>query len=625
MKFLLFILLFTSLVFADQIVVDAAAGRKPISPLLFGRNNSLSDDPSRPVSATDWELYRDAGVRLFRENGGNNSTKYNWERKLSSHPDWYNNVYKHDWDYTATSLQQNMPSASGMFAFQLVGWAAKTSSYNFNDWGYNNSQWWEGVRNNWAGGGGPTQGDGNPELYLEPWPPEATVGILTHWFGAGGLGLEPAQFRYWNMDNEAEIWDGTHDDVMPVQLAAEEFMQIYFETAKKARAAFPDIKLLGPTPANEWQWYNWKNDKISYKGKNYVWLEYFIKRIGEEQQTSGVRLLDVLDVHFYPGESNARDIVNLHRIWFDKEYTYPGANGVKRTGSGGWSDAIRQEYLFARCRAWLEQHLGADHGISLGVTEMGINGDNPNATAVWYASTLGVFMDEGVKIFTPWSWKIGMWEVLHLFSRYSKKFRVEASTKASDTINAYSSVNTAGDSLTIFLVNRDTQNAQTAEVSLNAFKALDGEYDMLSMSNLPSLETFKSHTNNALQPGIVSVSNLSFSIELSKLSVATVLLTGNVVETSVEQHIIPADFKMVVYPNPFNPATTIAYTLNSPAATSLTIYDIRGRLIQTMDDLPATVGSHIIPISAESWPSGLYLFHLRSGSQSIRTKAMLMR
>ena len=92
-------------------------------------------------------------MRLFRENGGNNSTKYNWERKLSSHPDWYNNVYKHDWDYTATSLQQNMPSASGMFAFQLIGWAAKTSSYNFNDWDYNNSQWWEGVHNNWAGGG----------------------------------------------------------------------------------------------------------------------------------------------------------------------------------------------------------------------------------------------------------------------------------------------------------------------------------------------------------------------------------------------------------------------------------------------------------------------------------------
>ena len=136
------------------------------------------------------------------------------------------------------------------------------------------------------------------------------------------------------MDNEPEIWNGTHDDVMPQQPDAESFMQIYFEVAKKARAYFPHIKLGGPVPANEWQWYNWKNDAISYKGKRYVWLEYFILRIAEEQAASGVRLLDVIDLHFYPGESSVSDVLNLHRVWFDEDYVYPGANGVKRIGGG---------------------------------------------------------------------------------------------------------------------------------------------------------------------------------------------------------------------------------------------------------------------------------------------------
>ena len=308
-RFILCLLLFYAINASSvEITVDAASGRRPVSPCLYGRNNNLSDDPGKPLSKAQWQLYRDAGIRLFRDNGGNNSTKYNWRLKLTSHPDWYNNVYRHDWDYSAASLGQNMPGAAGMWAFQLIGKAAKTSQYNFNDWGYNQSQWWEGVHNNWAG-------EGDIDLYLMDWPADSTTGIVSHWIAE--LGIPALSMKYWNMDNEPEIWNGTHDDVMPDLIPAEEFMQRYFEAAKKARAAFPDIRLAGPVPANEWQWFNWDNDKIPSGSKSYTWLEYFIKRIGEEQQASGVRLLDVLDVHFYPGENKASDIVQLHRVWFD--------------------------------------------------------------------------------------------------------------------------------------------------------------------------------------------------------------------------------------------------------------------------------------------------------------------
>ena len=89
--------------------VNADSGRIPISPWLFGRNNSLSDDPDDPTPTADWKLYRDAGLRMLRENGSNNCTKYNWRKKLSSHPDWHNNVYPHDWDYPPAPCRKAFP------------------------------------------------------------------------------------------------------------------------------------------------------------------------------------------------------------------------------------------------------------------------------------------------------------------------------------------------------------------------------------------------------------------------------------------------------------------------------------------------------------------------------------
>jgi hypothetical protein len=511
-----------------EIRVDALVGQKAISPCLYGRNNSLSDDPKKPLSAQNWQLLRDAGVKMLRESGGNNSTKYNWVLKLSSHPDWYNNVYAHDWDFEATSLQANLPGVQGMWSFQLIGKAAASRAYNFNDWAYNRSQWWEGVRNNWAGGGGPTAGggeqEGDPNLYLMDWSADDTVGILDHWLDPNDLGLDPNGVLYWNMDNEPEIWSGTHDDVCPRQPDVEDFLQRYFAVAKKARAYFPRIKLAGPVAANEWQWYNWDNDRIAADGRSYVWLEYFIKRVGEEQQASGVRLLDVLDIHFYPGQTKPADLVQLHRVWFDTTYNYPGANGVKRLGQSGWDNGITKEYIFTRCRQWLDQYLGRDHGVTLGVTEMGINGDNPNVTAVWYASTLGVFADEGVELFTPWSWKVGMWEVLHLFSRYQQAMRVQAASDQEETVSAYASVSADMNDMTIMLVNRSLERDTPVRVTVANFPLADGGYRILRLSDLPAGETFHSHTDNALREDTAVALEGAMDLILPPLSISAILL-----------------------------------------------------------------------------------------------------
>lgn len=89
-----------------NVTVDVTQDKHKISPFIFGKNNCLSSSATKPTTDAEWQFLRDAGVRIVRENGGNNSTKYNWRKKITSHPDWYNNVYGTDWDYEVSAMQQ---------------------------------------------------------------------------------------------------------------------------------------------------------------------------------------------------------------------------------------------------------------------------------------------------------------------------------------------------------------------------------------------------------------------------------------------------------------------------------------------------------------------------------------
>ncbi len=511
---------------AVSVSVNVSAGRLPISPFIYGRNNDFSDDPNNPTTATAVALYKAAGLRMSRDNGGNNCTKYNWRRKLSSHPDWYNNVYPHDWGFTSQDVQKRLPGVNLLWALQLLGKVASNTAHNYPDNGDGAN-----ASKNWAGGGGPTVGNGNPDLYLMDWPPDSDVGIFANFFSplaSGGLGLDSTKLRYWDMDNEPEVWNSTHDDVVTSPMPVETYLAKYFAVAKAARAAFPGIKLVGPVFTNEWQWFNWNNATIPGTDggvtRNFSWLEYFIKRVAEEQTASGVRLLDVLDFHFYPGTNNDHDITQLHRVWFDTTYNYPGANGVKNVG-GSWDNNQTKEYVMERSRRWLAKYMGSNNGVGFSVSEHGALSGSASAVALWYASVLGTFADQGATIFAPWDWYPGQWEVMHLFSNYAKGIRVLSASGLDSMVSAYSSVNAGGDSLTIVLVNRFPSTVQTAQIALSGYTPLPGTDSTLEISALPVTETFTA-TANALKHKSVAVSGASITLDLPAFSITAVLLKG---------------------------------------------------------------------------------------------------
>jgi len=65
------------------------------------------------------------------------------------------------------------------------------------------------------------------------------------------------------------------------------------------------------------------------------------------------------------------------------------------------------------------------------------------------------------------------------------------------------------------------------------------------------------------------------------------------------------------YPNPFNPFTTIAYTLARSGHIRVTIYNSLGQEIATLVDEDQTLGLHQVLWNAFNLPSGVYYYHLR--------------
>lgn len=516
---------------AIEVRVDSKAGIQKISPYIFGKNISGLNDAETSdlakIAAEDSTIKRmnEIGFRFFRANNGNNATRYNWRKKLTVHPDWYNNVYAHDWDITAKTIQDKLPGANAMYAFQLSGYAASSADYNFNDWDFyqTNDSWAKSTLD--LAGGGVASADGQTalktgdySLYNEEWPADSTVAILNHW--KDDVKLDMKRFEYWSMDNEMEIWSGTHSD-LPLTVTQQFLVERYLDVAKKAKKAWKDIKLTGPVAANEWQWCGVDSDPNAAEDRNYCWLEYFIKKVAEAQKASGVKLLDVLDIHWYPTEKTYEDRINWHRVFFDTTYVYPGANGIKKV-NGGWDNSIVKEFIFKRLNDWMNAYFGKNHGIGLGLTETDLTTDDAMLTALIYASFLGTFMDNGVELFTPWSWGDGMDEVAHLFIRYGHEFRVASTSSNDSLVSAYSSVTESQDSMTIILVNRSEKMSQTVNLSVENFEALP-QVQTLTLSDL-SGETFVSHTENALRHGTAVASDAKFSLELPAKSITALLL-----------------------------------------------------------------------------------------------------
>ena len=84
------------------------------------------------------------------------------------------------------------------------------------------------------------------------------------------------------------------------------------------------------------------------------------------------------------------------------------------------------------------------------------------------------------------------------------------------------------------------------------------------------------------------------------------------------------------FPNPFNPATTIHYTLPEITPVSLTIYDIAGQVVRHLIDQKQVAGSHQViwdgldEFGAQT-ANGVYFYELRAGKFRALRKMLLLK
>ena len=79
------------------------------------------------------------------------------------------------------------------------------------------------------------------------------------------------------------------------------------------------------------------------------------------------------------------------------------------------------------------------------------------------------------------------------------------------------------------------------------------------------------------------------------------------------------------YPNPFNPVTTISYELPKDSDVTLTIYDITGRLIETLVNEKQQPGYYSVQWDASQYSSGVYIYRIQADGFSAVKKCLLIK
>ena len=103
--------------------------------------------------------------------------------------------------------------------------------------------------------------------------------------------------------------------------------------------------------------------------------------------------------------------------------------------------------------------------------------------------------------------------------------------------------------------------------------------------------------------------------------------------TPVEEPVntLPTSFTLAQnYPNPFNPSTTISFFLKQPGQVELSIYNITGQKVTTLENNLVSAGEHRIEwhgMNNDGQPvaSGVYLYRLKTDNNSQTRKMLLIK
>ena len=96
--------------------------------------------------------------------------------------------------------------------------------------------------------------------------------------------------------------------------------------------------------------------------------------------------------------------------------------------------------------------------------------------------------------------------------------------------------------------------------------------------------------------------------------------------TSIEQDELPVQVALKQnFPNPFNPATNIAFELKNAEQVTLKVYNALGQEVANLVDGLRSSGQHQVNFNADGMSSGIYFYRLQTSSRSITRSMTLVK
>jgi hypothetical protein len=492
--------------------VDTSADVHDISPYIYGTNQ-----PDWSASAKNLTLARA---------GGNRWTAYNWENNASNAgTDWQNqnDSYLGGGDAPGGAVRERVQEAHDAGASMLVtvpiqGYVAadKNGGGDVNQTPdylqarFNPSQPVKGS----ALANPPNLGD--DVVYQDEF-----VSFLEKAFP--NARTDPSRTIFYSLDNEPDLWSDTHPRIQsqPVTYAALAYKCIAFADAIKG--VVPDAMVFGPV---NYGWAGFVNLQDAPDANGRDFLDYFLETMKAAETTKGRRLLDVLDVHWYPeaqgdgvritGEQTSSAVVEARvqapRSLWDDGYTED--SWITQWSTEG---PIR---LIPRLKEKIEAKYP---GTKIAITEYYYGAGGHISSAMAHADVLGVFGREDV--FAASLWELGSTQSFAyagfaMFRNYdgaNGSFGdVSVRLVNDDTVgtSAYASKDATGTPRVVVVAINKTQGALTAGITVahDAALARAEVYQLTSSSPIP-----------AKQGDLQAVAANAFSYEMPSMSVSTLV------------------------------------------------------------------------------------------------------
>jgi hypothetical protein len=290
----------------------------------------------------------------------------------------------------------------------MIGWVAKdVTSYAFPVSVFGpqaKTDPWRSDAGNGVGPSGRKLDAGSPTRTSVPAPPE-WIGRWVAQITSTDASSSGSPVYEYILDNEPMLWSSTHRDIHSDPLGYDELLERTIQYGTAIRKAAPLALIAGPA---EWGWPNYffsakdlaasfgrRPDRAAHGGVPLV--EWYLRSLREHERISGIRVLDVLDLHYYPQAENvyaggvdsktaALRLRSTRSLW-DSSYV-----------DESWiHDTIR---LLPRMKEWVERNYPG-RGISIGEWNFGGEGHVSGAMAT--AEALGRFAQFGVSSAFYWT------------------------------------------------------------------------------------------------------------------------------------------------------------------------------------------------------------------------------